>query len=1045
MRWFSTLYLVAVCLAIPLFADIEGTVEGTVFGSGRLIENAKVVVEVDSRWGYEKDDDLEQFREWNKGLPDVSGSAETTTDKDGKYSVKLTAKVSDNEKLPETNFRVGRALVAKLYVIVKVTAIVEGYRLCVFTARLPKDGNAENPRTNGMQSYLVALRTVEAQLVLQNGAPAPGLRLIGVSANSLTSGEPFEVSSDDSGHLAIPDSLLADILYLRVLDDGLAFPEDSPAWRINLKAGTNDLGKMTVVPGGSLKLRTLHAETLDPVGVRFSVQSTKRGSKLRIDGKTTDNGLLEVKGLPVGDIDLSLVPTRVYQKRYLWPAGFDAVAIKAGETADLGDVALEPEHTLEVIAVDENGKSIETYQVNMSLVPGTSAAFLKSQSGSYPISAWANCTAEKCTVANLVRGTWRVTVTVAGYSPGTAEIEIPSESALTVRLEQGGAIQVKTATGERRGWDRIWAVSTSAPSYATLATTAVADVEKAFDNGLDYTLVFPPPTTKRDIFAPNDGKLGPLPADTYTLFIKFEGSDQYRVDNVVVRKGQTTDVALDRNASAEIQLAVTESASPKGSVTLFAVSTEDRDRSKSVSVKTVSSDRALLKGLLPGTYQVMTKQEFDWLNNQRTRFGQPAGLELLGVRNRFTVWPGDRFGFAIELFDPGRIWLTVKVKLPSGFKMETASIIDLYYSEMVLSEQTVVGVNGTFDFGPVRAGTYEFRDGSYGGDLRLYTRFDVNTAPEQTVDIDLSLRTLTVSIKAPAEFKDERFSTYLRPYWEEPSACLASAFIGNSKRLVSGKVEISDVPDGRYLLTSWAEKFDNGFSDIISTTELIEVTRNKSFTLKFDRKVGELNLRLGDSGDRLDPYRLQGYGPTLWGELRDSKGKNALVRGVPVFNVTPNASISGIPAGTYELRLFGRGFETQTFSKVEIVENRPTSLEVSLVPTAQVRLQISNLKPDALLCQEVTYEALDEKGNALPIDAGGFKTVFQPKSIAFRANERNRNREDQPEKACELHFMNVPIQCVRMRVKVAGFKTVEFAVRPDIKRAYEHTLEFERE
>lgn len=1041
MSRLALLVMVVAC-ALPLYADIEGTIAGEVHGSKGAESGAKVVIEVDPRWGYQEDEHFEKFREWNKDLPEVSGSAETTTDASGKYEIKLKVKVSDNTKLPKINFHEGRRLVEKQYCVARITITQDGYRPSTIYARVADGAYCENSRGGRMSTSLYPKRTVTATLVRQDGKSAAGIRIVGDSSGGRQPSLGFEVVADTKGRIEIEDNVLSDQLMLSVATEGLAFPHDANTWRLSLKGGENALGNLTVVPGGQIKFRALRGDTGKPASVQCALRARVQQSRVGYDVMNDENGERQLLGLPVGDYTLSLNPRFEQGLPHLWYAYFE-VKIEAGTVLDLGDVTLEPQQSLDVFAIDENGTTIETYNVQMELVPGSSAPFIRPRYNDKGIYVGASCTAEKTKVERLVRGTWQVTVHAEGYSPGTAEVKIPTDEPLTVTLVQGGGIEFQSDRGERVEWQQVWAVLTTAPCYQEVSRMPAVEVRQAFDDGLDPTGVYPPPSEKRDRFASDRGTLKPIPEGTYTVFLSRSYGDLRRFDNVSVRKGETTVVVVSDDAPAEVRVVATEQGVPKGSVSLVAIPLSGNDRSKSVTAKTDGSGVAVLRALPPGPYLVVTKEEFDWLSSQTTHFGHAAGVGLLGSDNKFQVSPGDRFEYSIELYDPGRIWLTVKVK---GLTIANASILELFHGDYPTGERTVKGVNGTFEFGPVRAGTYEFFDGGFGDRHTYYTRFEVNEAPRQTIELDVKLSKVSVTLRIPKVFENSEFHTYLTPYYDEPSQVIQSVSVGNRTKSARDKVEFADVPEGRYILTSWAETWQPERATT-SHYELIEVSKNTKVTVKFDDDTAPLSLKLSGETDLLRDSILDRGKRCLWLEVLDRKGERVMINGSPT-SLVYNDAMRGyrVEPGKYTVRLFGRGFETLTFEDVDIKKGLGAMLEVQIKPAATVRVQVPNIAPNALLCEQVTIEAFDSDGNALSTDSGGAKAIFQPRATRFPVkDERGWNRDEDRRPVCELKFMNIPAASARLRVKAPGYKAVEFEVTPDIKRATEYTVKFEKE
>src|SRR5690606_5260485 len=117
---------------------------------------------------------------------------------------------------------------------------------------------------------------------------------------------------------------------------------------------------------------------------------------------------------------------------------------------------------------------------------------------------------------------------------------------------------------------------------------------------------------------------------------------------------------------------------------------------------------------------------------------------------------------------------------------------------------------------------------------------------------------------------------------------IQSVSVGNRTKSARDKVEFADVPEGRYILTSWAETWQPERATT-SHYELIEVSKNTKVTVKFDDDTAPLSLKLSGETDLLRDSILDRGKRCLWLEVLDRKGERVMINGSPTSLVYNDA------------------------------------------------------------------------------------------------------------------------------------------------------------
>jgi hypothetical protein len=113
------------------------------------------------------------------------------------------------------------------------------------------------------------------------------------------------------------------------------------------------------------------------------------------------------------------------------------------------------------------------------------------------------------------------------------------------------------------------------------------------------------------------------------------------------------------------------------------------------------------------------------------------------------------------------------------------------------------------------------------------------------------------------------------------------------------------------------------------------------------------------------------------------------------------------------LRISAIGYDVFVKENVVVSKGELTSVTAEINPVAELGISVTNLSPATLANSKISYKALDAEGKDMPIPAS--KTVFVPPT------------EDQ----CLIVLAHVPTACRRVRIEIAGYKTIEVDVTDD--------------
>jgi hypothetical protein len=833
-----------------------------------------------------------------------------------------------------------------------------------------------------------------------------------------------EATTDADGKLKLGHDQLGEAISLLSLDPSLAFAASSSAWKgIHLQDGDNEGNILIVVPGGGMRCLSVDADSGKLMNVDAQLVSLAPGAGFQIAMRSVD-GAVSTSGVPAGNYRLQF--NRTYPTH--WEAEVAELLVKAGEITEPPSVQIEPVRAIDVVALGEGEPGLEQYSVVAEQLSGYTPRNVRPESNSSRPVVWrvsVHCTAERNRVGGLARGVWRVTASADGWSSASTEVSVPETEPVTLKLKQGGRIAIKV---KARGRDadfggRAYLVATNSLAYDAvrrlpadaavkeLASGSYGNEVKAFGgDGSGW-----PHDPNRDLVNPG----------TYLLFASLY--TYYRVDDVVVTRGATTDVIL-KPTPARVAILLKDKDRAIARALVYLVPHRDLGEviSATVNARTDNGGAAIFENLTAASYTVMTEREYRWV----TETGSTSRRHLPYAQRRgITVGHGDRSEIAMQQFDTHFVWLTVKLKPPKDVSLADSALHNMEAGYGGIPVQAVATKDNVFEFGPVALATYEFTtrpqiNSKHGGTLLRI--IEAREPGEQTVEVELELGTLSVTVAAPTGVPMSRLRVYLEHDGPKPWRIFSGTALGG-KPNERGKVHFTMVPQGPYRVTAWVENERDPRFAGMCCSDRVEVEDTTALSLKFNEQAGTLRVDLDDT-----PHTSNFLEATfIRVQLLDSAGKQALL-GTPwseYQRTHRNLELLSVATGTYTLRLSGEGFETYSQENVVIETGKVTALNVKLSLLHSAALQLENCSAEEVESAAPVFELVDVNGELV---------VPATDSVAALKIEQHPD-------LVVVTIPNIPARCAKIRFKAKGFNPIEFNVRPGQSNSMRHRAKLQRE
>ncbi len=993
MRYLLILSLLAL-FATGCFAGFEATVLGSARSATGPLKGASIKVIADPLWGRANAQDFEAFKKEYGQLPVIDVSGTGTSDAKGVFKFKVIVSERDGE-LPTRKVSDRRGNSREVTFIYAI--VVSEHSECKPEKRgILLDADAE--QNVGQVSLQLATTATGRVIKLSDRKPVAGMKLK-VNPGYYQGGtlaEEIIVETDKDGKFEVTkDVCPVGRITLTSLDADWAFAQSSTAWSgLNLNAGSNDLGTLVVVPGGSIKLSPIDSDTGKALPAMISVAGAERGSQVRHTAQVVGENY-SLAGLPEG------IYTVTVTLNGFWGVRQDNVEVQGGSAQDLGNIKLEPHRTLSVIAVSDDNRGIERYTTTVSLLEGTLPADLRGWGGrggsAYGQSA--QMTAERYEIGRLFSGKWNVQVIADGYAAGVVTVDLPRKDPVTVSLTQGGTIeyQLFDLQGRQMRADWAFAVKCDSPEY-----------KRALELKQDYRVDQPFPA---GVYGPNFQqrsdvpRIDSLPVGDYLFIARSWQFGFLCQDNVKVEKGKTTSLSLKPELGS-LTITVMEKGRPKANETVVVLSGQLHWQPTVTEYKTDASGQVVLKDLQPGEFMALSKREYDWAKGNGQGYELRQRLEPYQIERQRNITYGVQEAVTINLDDPGHCWLTVQLPMEADMRADWASLVEKTDNRMTRANNySARHENGVFNFGRVKHGVYTFTANARLGDgneVSMVRELTIDTSPEQTVKLDWDLSKLTIKVKLPKGVDRNRVSIALRlPYVDGQS-------YANIVRY--GRLDEKDqcvlvaVPEGSYDLLATVTEL-NGFPQYV-TCQRIKVKGNGTENVKFDEKVGKLKVSVIGS-PALGSSRV--IEPRARVMLFDAKGKE-ITPGDPLNafgGVGREWQVHAVPVGTYRAVILAHGLQAFEIKEVKVKKGETTTITANPTAAAMLQVTIKNFRMQDLQTAQPAWELEDEAGNKVPWSSPDGQACFVT----------NMHGNDM-----QLVVINIPPEAKKARLVAKGYE-----------------------
>lgn len=934
------LLLIATLLicSLGLHAGFEGTIKGSISDSdGNPLSGVEIKAEVDNWWGFETEDAVEDYKERAGPLVTLEGAGTASSNESGEFTLTMQIRTSGEGRLPKGPVLIDDEIQTFEYAAVTLNISMSGYRSVEHRGRAYRGGEGKSQQIPMAREY-----SYEATLVhLADRRAAADVRVSVIAwdenPNKNSEKHSFEVSTDKEGVLRLDDAKCAGNMRLRMVEPGLAFAETSRAWeKIKLSEGYNDGGSLVVVPGGSVQFEPVHAYTGEPVKVRPTlIEVRPPDARLGVFKEAFEATREEIvaTGLPVGTYNLWMrVPTGGFW-RGVYVHEFE---VKTGKLTELGQIRMEPLRSLAVRAVDDEGVEITEYEVTVEQLDGPqTTAFRRNQTGQESSGFWtesARFTPDKNVFTRLTSGDWRVTVHAEEFLPTVLEVTLPGSETIDAKLLRGGKVKLTVQHNGRsdRFRGRAYLVPVSAPIFEEVRDCTSAQVFARFEQGLDMTGIVECKFSEWR----NNATHSAIKPGKYTLFAGYGAGGGYRVDDVVVRKGETTDVVLTDSPSS-VTIVLMSEGRPKANSLVYLVPNVHpgfrEDELETLSARTNADGSVMFESVPPAGYTIMTGRERDWIEKGGKR-GHLMNRKLPYESDRqLGLGFGDRVKLEVEACHAGYVWLSVAVIPPEGVTLSRARLVDQELMWDYVDALESRAEDGVFDFGPLRRSTYEFvvplqaKDNDSGILMRI---IELDEEREKRIEIVPELATISVTVNPPRGIEMSRVVVTLSHESAEPWR-IQSGTGKDGRPDENGDVEFTGVPVGSYRVYAWImRKRDNRFVEAVAS-ESLDVTGPSRTTVTFNERAGDIKLTFENDmlslydGDQIKYIQVQ---------LLDESGRQAEM-GDPAAEYhiqSRDVHIMSVNEGRYTLRVNCEGYETYEQENVTIRPGGTTTIQVRL-------------------------------------------------------------------------------------------------------------------
>lgn len=986
MRLLVVWAIAALLFALPLAAEFEATVSGSVQEYRSPVPGVEVTVKLDPYWGQHNLERLEKFAREHGELPEVTITGSDTTDEKGVFEFKVKITTSGDGKLPTREFKDNKGnTISYEYVPCTVTATKPGY--------LPAARNADLSERYKSHTYfeLKQMSFIKGEVLHITGRrPAANLPLLLQRWQGLEPKDRLEFKTDSEGRFEVnTDALVSTGCRLQVAGHEFAFASSSKAWQgMHINPGTLDLGTLIIVPGGAFKATAKNLDTREGLpGLSGELKTLDKPREVRIGFWGDSNGSVHLSGVPAGRYSLTMrVPSN-------WVPELNEIEVKPGEVIDLGDTAFEPHRELELMVA-----GVERFQATATYLGD--AAPPEARHGNYAHTVRKDLTVENSKLGPLFTGEWLVRVSAPNYAEYSSTIAVPADGPLTVEMAAAGEIQVKSEDGNGAELRTFWCV---ALRHGSKAHELLAELpQNELKDYVGKTFPLPPGMYN---WESRSKSIKSLPSGTYLVRADGDGFWALYADDIEVVAGEVVTATLTP-LPCRLEALVLDAGKP---VPDFAVSFILHLRnalSVPVSVTTDADGIAVTEWATYGEVYILTEVESAWLAAQDLESGALSDNNFPG--RRVHVRPGHKLKLELELRDPDKVLVKFNVELPERQSVARLSLDGVdpdssrrrrFLCARVGNQQVAVCVpKGKYSVSVWVKGVQN-RSGSHQAEVV------VDQLREQTFELQPVLPMLEVSVNAPG-IAAEDLRLRLEPAemperrWDEEEHWVLAS--------LDGPTLIDCLAPGQYILRVHALETNGNVR--LAARRRIEVHEDSKVEILLTDDVGSLDVELvGKPASPADRYRVPVtvYFKKATGEFVVPGDSTLASRHERKF------SIPSVPSGTYTVIVTAGGFQPYETRDVVIAKGKATALKATPELAGALVVTVKDVLLDHN--SEVSWTMEDKDGN--PIE------LLLPDGGIAAARFRHRS--------ATLELINLTPDVKQVRIRIKGHEDI--VVKTDVK------------
>jgi hypothetical protein len=1015
------------------------------------LAGVRVEVEADPMWGCTSEAALEAFRARYGPLPEVKASGSGVSGADGRVEVTVRVSWSGEGEMPASGNtdRHGNDVRYRFAQII-VRPVKSGYRAWDTNALLVRRGSARaddhrdtvglprvqvsEGRNNSTHVEMVEQCVLKGRVVQLNGRePLADLKLAlslrpghGANPESMN----LETTTDADGRFEFSGpEVVPGYARLSVVGHDHAFVKSSAIWTMDsLRWGTLDVGMLVADRGGAIKARLVDAYDGTPVAGQAAICDGLAPHRFTIWRNAGPDGVLYFDGVPPDVYALDIAGERDSH----WRCPQQDIVVKPGELLDLGDIAMERQLELEVVAL--GGAGILNFDMiaeftgepnprvllgggvfGQSYPEGREPPNAGDRRQSEPYSVRARLTAEANRARGLFGGEWTIRVSADGFTDSVQTVTLPHEGPLLVQMHVAGAIEPFFVGANRE--EQI-ARNAVALRHGTVEYEAVRGMgRRQFSDWYQRLRMQLPEGMYR---ANQMGVIADVKPGRYLVIadahgvLPDRGSALMHAENVEVEPGGTVRVQLTR-VTGQLSIRVTRGGAPAAGerVVLLVGSVE-----RASKIELTSNERgiAVYAPERNAAIHVMTELEAAWV----LAAGRPSdAARQLESQRRVHAAVGERESVHLELADPDRIAVRLRAETPKRQRVPSAHL-QAKNSRAERSRFTGHLVGDEIVFIGVPAGEYsvqmEVRGlrnalGGVSADVTVLAP-GMDEANEVSLTLDVSLPMLEVAVRT----SDPRVA----------AVHVTCNHVANESYLRR------NVPDWRRLDDSGRVQFDclgrggqfrfrvHGYNEdnelIHAVTRVVEVHEDVRVSIELKGNTGALEVAVEAPSE--DPRHLFFAG--LMAHLKDADG-NVVEHDLETLPLRSGVGfrLAGVPAGRYTVAVVGGGLQPWEEPRVEIVDGGTTRFTAKPKRAASLVLDLEGLRHPVQRTIsdwpkiEVSYEDADGKPLSLMLPRG---------SLAWLELYQD---------GAQLEVLNLSPAVRQVRIKLEGHK--EFIVKVEVE------------